>query len=74
VTGEPKQTNVESLPAIGEVNRRGAMPDQRWFIHPSLKGEAQGLAQHTGLPPLLTQVLLNRGIDSAEAAPSLSAT
>jgi single-stranded-DNA-specific exonuclease len=44
------------------------MPDQRWFIHPSLTGEAQWLAQHTGLPPLLTQVLLNRGIDSAEAA------
>ena len=44
------------------------MPDQRWFIHPSLKGEAQGLAQHTGLPTLLTQVLLNRGIDSAEVA------
>jgi single-stranded-DNA-specific exonuclease RecJ len=44
------------------------MPDQRWQIHPRLQGESQWLAQHTGLSPLLTQVLLNRGIDTVEAA------
>ncbi|NER82527.1 MAG: single-stranded-DNA-specific exonuclease RecJ [Leptolyngbya sp. SIO1D8] len=44
------------------------MPDQRWFIHPALKGEAQGLAQVIGLSPLLAQVLLNREILTPEAA------
>ncbi|MBF2037178.1 MAG: single-stranded-DNA-specific exonuclease RecJ [Leptolyngbyaceae cyanobacterium T60_A2020_046] len=44
------------------------MPDQRWHIAPALKGEAQWLAQATGLSPVLAQVLLNRGITTAEAA------
>ncbi|MEO1299174.1 MAG: single-stranded-DNA-specific exonuclease RecJ [Cyanobacteria bacterium J06636_16] len=44
------------------------MPDQRWFIYPALKGEAQWLAQSTDLSSLLTQVLLNRGIETPEAA------
>ncbi|HEY9888348.1 MAG TPA: single-stranded-DNA-specific exonuclease RecJ, partial [Candidatus Obscuribacterales bacterium] len=44
------------------------MPDQRWFIHPALTGEAQWLAHQVGLSPLLTQVLLNRGIETPEAA------
>ncbi|MEM0980850.1 MAG: single-stranded-DNA-specific exonuclease RecJ, partial [Cyanobacteria bacterium P01_H01_bin.58] len=44
------------------------MPDQRWSIYPALKGEAQWLAQATGLSPLLAQVLLNRDIQTPEAA------
>ncbi len=44
------------------------MPDQRWFIYPALKGEAQWLTQNTDLSPLLTQVMLNRGIETPEAA------
>ncbi|MBE7382177.1 MAG: single-stranded-DNA-specific exonuclease RecJ [Leptolyngbya sp. SIO1E4] len=44
------------------------MPDQRWFIHPALKGEAQWLAQNIGLSPLLAQVLLNREIQTPAAA------
>jgi single-stranded-DNA-specific exonuclease len=43
-------------------------PDQRWSIYPALKGEALGLAQATGLSPLLAQVLLNRGIEAPELA------
>lgn len=44
------------------------MPNQRWFIHPALKGEAHWLAQNTDLSPLLTQVMLNRGIQTPETA------
>lgn len=44
------------------------MPDQRWSLYPTLKGEAQWLAQHTDLSPLLAQVLLNRGIATPESA------
>ena len=44
------------------------MPDQRWRIHPALKGEAQGLAQQLQLSPLVTQVLLNRDIETPAAA------
>lgn len=44
------------------------MPDQRWFIHPALKGEARGLAQQLQLSALVTQVLLNRGIETPESA------
>lgn len=44
------------------------LPDQRWHIHPVLSGEAHWLAHMTGLSPLLGQVLLNRHIDTPEAA------
>ncbi|MEO0987975.1 MAG: single-stranded-DNA-specific exonuclease RecJ, partial [Cyanobacteria bacterium J06639_14] len=44
------------------------MPDQRWFVYPALKGESQWLSQTTDLSPLLVQVLLNRGIETPEAA------
>ena len=44
------------------------MPDQRWMIYPALKGEAQWLAQSIGLSPLLSQVLLNRDMQSPEVA------
>ena len=44
------------------------MPDQRWLVYPALKGEAQWLAQNIDLSPLLAQVMLNRGIQTPEAA------
>lgn len=47
---------------------RFAMPDQRWMIHPALKDESQWLSHQIGLSPLLAQVLLNRGIQTPEAA------
>ena len=42
------------------------MPEQRWFIHPALKGEAQWLSHQVQLSPLLAQVLLNRDIQTPE--------
>lgn len=44
------------------------MPDQRWHIHPALKGEAHWLAHQLQLSPLLAQVLLNREIETPESA------
>jgi single-stranded-DNA-specific exonuclease len=44
------------------------LPNQRWQIAPSQTDRAAQLAAETQLPPLLAQVLLNRGIDTTEEA------
>jgi single-stranded-DNA-specific exonuclease RecJ len=43
-------------------------PNQRWQIAPQQPVQAADLAQQLDLPNLLAQVLLNRGIDTFEAA------
>jgi single-stranded-DNA-specific exonuclease len=40
------------------------LPRQRWQVHPPQPDHAQALAAETGLPALLAQVLLNRGINT----------
>ncbi|MGF1457537.1 MAG: single-stranded-DNA-specific exonuclease RecJ [Leptolyngbyaceae cyanobacterium] len=60
------QRSVSESPQASEAHP--TLPEQRWFIHPALKGEAQGLAQQLQLSPLLTQVLLNREIAMPEEA------
>jgi single-stranded-DNA-specific exonuclease len=44
------------------------LPHQRWHIAPPQTARAAQLAAAIGLPPLLAQVLLNRGIETAAAA------
>jgi single-stranded-DNA-specific exonuclease RecJ len=44
------------------------IPQQRWQIAPPQSALATYLAQASDLPPLLTQVLINRGIHTPEAA------
>lgn len=44
------------------------LPNQRWQIAPARGKEAYQLAQATGLSPLLSQVLINRGIETPEQA------
>ncbi len=44
------------------------LPNHRWHIYPKNRAVAEMLGQETGLPPLVTQVLLNRGIDTIELA------
>ncbi|MEM9450367.1 MAG: single-stranded-DNA-specific exonuclease RecJ [Cyanobacteria bacterium P01_E01_bin.6] len=48
--------------------RTPKIPNQRWHIAAPNHQKAAELSTATDLPPLLTQVLLNRGIDTAEAA------
>jgi single-stranded-DNA-specific exonuclease len=48
--------------------RRFPIPQQRWQIVPERADQAARLAQATQLSPLLAQVLINRGIETAEAA------
>jgi single-stranded-DNA-specific exonuclease len=43
------------------------LPNQRWQIHPQDPIQAKGVADTTQLSPLLAQVLLNRGLTTAEA-------
>jgi len=44
------------------------LPNQRWQIAPAQLDRAAQLAAATQLPPLLAQVLMNRGISTPEAA------
>ncbi|MBC6480093.1 MAG: single-stranded-DNA-specific exonuclease RecJ [Hormoscilla sp. GM7CHS1pb] len=44
------------------------LPNQRWHIYPILPSKIHQLAQATGLPPLLAQVLINRGIQTPAEA------
>jgi len=44
------------------------LPNQRWQIAPAQPAQADWLAQTTQLSPLLAQVLINRGVATAEAA------
>jgi single-stranded-DNA-specific exonuclease len=43
------------------------LPNQRWQIHPQDPAQAEAVAQTTQMSPLLAQVLLNRGLVTAEA-------
>lgn len=47
---------------------RQRLPDQRWQISPQKTESAQKLAETTNLPPLINQLLINRGIETKEQA------
>jgi single-stranded-DNA-specific exonuclease len=49
------------------VNRR-RLPNQRWQIHPQKPELAQKFAEFYNLSPIISQLLINRGIDSLENA------
>lgn len=44
------------------------IPPQRWQIFPAQKAQAQQISQATALSPLLSQVLINRGVYTPEQA------
>ncbi|HAO11339.1 MAG TPA: single-stranded-DNA-specific exonuclease RecJ, partial [Planktothrix sp. UBA8407] len=44
------------------------LPNQRWYIFPQQSDLAQELADTLGIIPLVTQVLINRGIETPEQA------
>ncbi len=48
--------------------RQSSLPNQRWQIAPQKSELAQSLALSTGLMPIVTQVAINRGIDTPELA------
>ncbi|TVQ17151.1 MAG: single-stranded-DNA-specific exonuclease RecJ [Leptolyngbya sp. DLM2.Bin15] len=54
--------------ASSRKTRRGQLPDQRWRIAKPQPDRVADIAQGLDLPPLLAQVLVNRGIDSVAAA------
>lgn len=58
---------MTNYPAPSQPKER-QLPNQRWFIHPQKPELAQLLAKTTGLSPLLGQVMLDREVDSPEAA------
>ncbi|MEP1075720.1 single-stranded-DNA-specific exonuclease RecJ [Leptolyngbya sp. PL-A3] len=51
-----------------DLSRDRRLPDQRWRIAPAQPEQARRLAAAVDLEPLLGQVLLNRGMDTPEAA------
>ncbi len=50
-----------------ELSQR-QVPPQRWQIFPAQKAQAKQISQTTALSPLLSQVLINRGIYTPEQA------
>lgn len=49
-------------------SRHYPLPNQRWHISSPQPQQAEKLATKFGLSPLLAQVLINRGLETAEAA------
>jgi len=56
----------QSTPEFSRLRQR--LPDQRWQIFPQKTESAQKLAEVTNLPPLINQLLINRGIETKEQA------
>ena len=59
-----KRSEPASLRSLKPQN----VPSQRWQISPAQTAQAEQIAKATGLSPLLTQVLINRGIYTPEQA------
>ncbi|NES22834.1 MAG: single-stranded-DNA-specific exonuclease RecJ [Symploca sp. SIO3E6] len=57
---------MQDLPSPDSSKVSKQLPDQRWQIPPAQTELANQLSQGTGLSPLLAQVLINRGIETAE--------
>jgi single-stranded-DNA-specific exonuclease len=55
-----------SIPKFSRLGQK--LPSQRWQIYPQKNDLAQKLAVTTNLPPLINQLLINRGIETPEQA------
>jgi single-stranded-DNA-specific exonuclease len=65
LSANSQQVANPSPPQPDEPSR---LPRQRWHIHDADPAAATALAAAVNLPPLLAQVLLNRGIDNPQTA------
>lgn len=65
---QPRPAFSQDTLASSRKTRRGQLPDQRWRIAKPQPDRVADIAQGLDLPPLLAQVLVNRGIDSVAAA------
>ncbi|MEH1966912.1 single-stranded-DNA-specific exonuclease RecJ [Nostoc sp.] len=54
------------VPELSKPRRR--LPDQRWQIYPQKPEFAQNLAALTNLSPIVSQLLINRGMETPEQA------
>jgi single-stranded-DNA-specific exonuclease len=50
------------------INNSRRLPNQRWYIYPQKPDLAQELANKFNLSPIISQLLINRGIESIEPA------
>lgn len=60
--------SVGGFQPSSQSSRSGRLPNQRWAISPIQVERTHQIAQATHLSPLLAQVLLNRGISTAQQA------
>ena len=60
--------NVPDKPIPKTELSQRQVPPQRWQIFPAQKAQAKQISQATALSPLLSQVLINRGIYTPEQA------
>ncbi|MBW4634077.1 MAG: DHH family phosphoesterase [Iphinoe sp. HA4291-MV1] len=56
----------QSIPESSRSRQR--LPHQRWQFYPQKTELAQEMAEITNLPPLINQLLINRGIETPEQA------
>ncbi|MFN6540345.1 MAG: single-stranded-DNA-specific exonuclease RecJ [Nostoc sp. EkiNYC01] len=55
-------------PLTESLKQTRSLPNQRWQIYPQQTQLAQKLAQQVNLSPIITQLLINRGIETPKAA------
>ncbi|MGB3299048.1 MAG: single-stranded-DNA-specific exonuclease RecJ [Phormidesmis sp.] len=62
------KSDVPDKPIAKTELSQQQIPPQRWQIFPAQQAQAQQISQATALSPLLSQVLINRGIYTPEQA------
>ena len=65
---QPESESAASSSPMERPIQQRQMPQQRWQVFPPQKAQAKQIADATALSPLLAQVLINRGIYTAEQA------
>ena len=63
-----KSESAETKAAKQRPTKQRQIPAQRWQVFPAQRAQAKQISQATSLSPLLAQVLINRGIYTAEQA------
>ncbi|MDZ8185564.1 MAG: single-stranded-DNA-specific exonuclease RecJ [Nostoc sp. ChiSLP02] len=59
---------MSDRPLTESLKQTRSLPNQRWQIYPQQTQVAQKLAIETNLSPIISQLLINRGIETPQAA------
>jgi single-stranded-DNA-specific exonuclease len=62
----PSSTVPKPVLLASKTTMRGNLPNQRWHLFPANPEQVEAIARTTDLSPIVAQVLLNRGMCTAE--------